>query len=146
MSIETHRPKWEIDKRLEALLGENIRVRAHAFCPPNWDGEPTHVIEASALILPDNTAVDRDEIYFEGKLLGFRREIAVVFVSIGKPDADSTANGRVAFRGRGAVILPGPATVQLHQEHFIERIPTDSIFYWSHLGSTGAQFNLPLDD
>jgi hypothetical protein len=146
INMEIHRPKWEIDKRLEALLGENIRLRTHAFCPPNWNGEPARLIQASGLLLPDNTTVDKDELYFEGRLLCFRREVGVVFVSIDRPDAGNTANGRVIFRGRGAVILPGPATVQLHQEHFIEPIPADSRLYWSHLGATGPQFNLPLHD
>ena len=84
MSLESiHRPEWEIDKRLKLLMGENIRVRAAAFCPPNWNGEPARSIPASNLILPDNTTVHRDELYFEGKLLAHRQEVALVFVVLG---------------------------------------------------------------
>lgn len=147
MSAEIHRPQWEIDKRLESLLDKNIRVRAHAFCPPHWNGEMSQVIEASALLLPDNTTVGDGELYLEGRLLAFRREVAIVFVFLGRPDAaGDTANGRMVYRGKAAIILPGPATVQLHQDQFIEMIPTDGRLYWSHLGATGPQFNLPLDD
>lgn len=146
MSLELQRPKWEIDKRLEALTGENIRVRAAAFCPPRWTGKSSQLIEARAFILPDNSAMDGDALYLEGRLLSFRREIGVVFVSLDRPDADATANGRVLFRGSGAVILPGPATVRLHTDLFIERIAADTRLYWSHLLATEPQINLPFDD
>jgi hypothetical protein len=147
MSLEIgNRPEWEIDKRLKRLLGENVRVRAQAFCPPKWNGEPEKVIQASSLVLPDNTAVQKDELYFEGNLLAYRREVALVFVELGRLTLQGeTANGRVLYRGRPAVILQAPAAVQLHADHFVEKIPKDFQFYWNHLILSGRQFELPLD-
>ena len=135
------RPEWQIDKRLNLLIGENIRVRVSAFCPPKWNGEPANVIQAANLMLPDNSMVHRDELYFEGKLLSYRRDVAFVFLALDQSAfAGEGANGRVLYRGRQAVILHGPATVQLHPDHFIEKLPSDSSFYWDHLRIVGPQF------
>jgi hypothetical protein len=147
MTLATiQRPEWEIDKRLKLLVGENIRVRAAAFCPPNWNGESGKVIRAANLALPDNSTVHKDELYFEGKLLSHRREVALVFVALDRLTLDGeAANGRVLYRGRQAVVLQAPATVQLHSEHFVEKLPGDFKFYWNHLTVNGPQFELPLD-
>lgn len=140
------RPEWEIDKRLKALIGENVRVRAAAFCPPKWNGELMHVIPAADFVLPDNSTVHRDELYFEGKLLAYQRNVAVVFAMLDRLTLEGeTANGRVLYRGRQAVILQAPATIQLHSEHFVERLPTDFSFYWNHLTAAGPQFEFPLE-
>ena len=147
MSPEIHRPRWEIDKRVHALIGENVRVKANAFSPPHLSGGPASRIEASSLVLPDNSTVDNDDLFFEGKLLAFRREVAVVIVLLGRPViSGDSANGRVLYRGKTAVILPGPATVELHRDHFIDKIPSESRLYWAHLRTSGPQFNLPFED
>ena len=58
---------WEIDKRLEALVGCAVRVRAEVVMPKRWNGESLpHAIGQKNLILPDGTSVDRDPIYVEG--------------------------------------------------------------------------------
>ncbi len=147
MALETvQRPEWEIDRLLKLLVGENVRVRAAAFCPPNWNGEPGQVIRAASLVLPDNSTVHKDELYFEGKLLAHRREVALVFVVLDRLTLNGeTANGRVLYRGRQAVVLQAPATVQLHFEHFVEKLPNDFKFYWSHLIVSGPQFEFPFD-
>jgi hypothetical protein len=140
------RPEWEIDRRLKALIGENVRVRVAAFCPPKWNGEPMHVMPAADFVLPDNSTVHRDELYFEGKLLAYERNVAVVFAMLDRLTLEGEkANGRVLYRGRQAVVLQAPATVQLHPEHFVEKLPADFTFYWSHLTISGSQFELPFD-
>jgi hypothetical protein len=146
MNIENvQRPEWEIDKRLKALIGENVRVRVAAFCPPKWNGEPMHVIPAADFVLPDNSAVHKDELYFEGRLLAYQRNVAMVFAVLDSLTLEGeTANGRVLYRGRQVVVLQAPATVQLHPEHLVERLPEDFKFYWNHL-TARQQFDLPLD-
>ncbi len=142
MHFETRaRPDWKIDQQLKLLLGQNIRVRADAFTTPLWNGQPGHMIPAASLILPDNSTVHHDELFIEGKLLTFQRDVAIVSVVLERLAFDGeTANGRVLLRGRQAVILQGPARVQLASDHFIEKLPTDFRFYWSHLGSSSPQF------
>jgi hypothetical protein len=145
MSMETvQRPEWEIDKRLKTLIGENVRVQASSFWPgAERNGAPP--IKAKALRLPDNTTLD-GPLFLEGKLLSFRREIGVVFVTLDRPALEGdTANGRVLFRGQAAVIIQGPATVLLDASHFVEKIPNDPKLYWNHLTASGSQFDLPLD-
>lgn len=146
MTPEFQRPKWEIDNRLQALVGENIRVKATAFCLPHWNGEAGHWIDAANFILPDNISVDKDTFYLEGKLLSFLRQVAVVSVTLGPPDIANTANGRIVYRGQSSVILPGPALVKLHQHHFVERIGTDPRLYWNQLRDKGPQLTFPFEE
>jgi hypothetical protein len=55
---------------------------------------------------------------------------------------DKPAEGIVYFRGRTAVILKGPATVQLASPYFVERLPQDPDNYWRDLqeGNTQLKF------
>jgi hypothetical protein len=146
MTPEFQRPKWEIDKRLESLIGENIRVRASAFCPPRWNGEAGVWIEAENFILPDNSSVDGETFYLEGKLLSFERQVSIVSVCLDRPDSEDTARGRMVYRGQSSVILPGPALVKLRQDHFVERIATDPRSYWNQLKDSGPQLTLPFEE
>jgi hypothetical protein len=142
------KPKWEIDKTLESLRGQQVRVAAEAFAPSVADGRmPVRLIAARELILPDNSRTDRIPVYFEGRLQQFQRRIGVVQVRLGPPDcpADS-ADGIVAFRGRTAVILRGPAIVTLAFPFHIERVPLGDKNYWLDLKMPRAQFLLPFDD
>jgi hypothetical protein len=137
---------WEIDKRLEALIGCAVRVRAELVMPKRWNGESLpHVIDLKNLILPDGTSADRDPIYVEGILKEFRRNIAVVCVDLDRPLIEGGAEGRISFRGVTAVILRGPATVRLGHPYFVEKIPADAKSYWAHLRSTNPQFELGFD-
>jgi hypothetical protein len=78
--------------------------------------------------------------------LRYHRKVAVVLVMLDRLTFDGeTANGRVLYRGRQAVVLQAPATVQLHPEHFVERLPSDFKLYWNHLNFPGRQFELPFD-
>lgn len=139
------RPAWAIDSRLEELVGSAVRVRVETFTPRRWNGEP-HVIDLQKLTLPDGTKVDHDPTYAEGVLRGFTRHVAVVWVELDPVPLEGTASGRTPFRGQAAVILRGPAMVELHASHFVERIPVELNQYWSHLSSLDAQMELPLVD
>lgn len=137
------RPAWAIDERLEGLMGCAVRVRVETFTPRRWNGEP-HVIDLRKLTLPDGTKVDHDPVHAEGVLRTFTRRVAVVCVELDALPLEGTAEGRVLFRGRPAVILRGPATVQLHGSHFVERVPVEQNRYWNHLSSLDAQMELPF--
>jgi hypothetical protein len=141
------RTKWEIDTRLEALLGENVRVRAKAFAPiPGGSGPPPPLIEASSLILPDGTRLNRP-LYIEGKLQNFDRRVSVVFVILESIDAfGDRANGPILFRGHQAEIFQAPAAVKLSIPHFVERIPQHPITYWHHIQLSDLQLPLPFPD
>jgi hypothetical protein len=110
-----HRPKWPIDRLLDSLLGQNIRVAARAFVPAGWNGRvPTRFQSVRDLYLPDNTQpVDRP-VFFEGRLQRFERQISIVFVELQSPTAPKqTTEATVDFRDTTAIILQGPAIVEL---------------------------------
>jgi len=137
------RRAWAIDQRLADWVGFAVRVRADVFTPRRWNGE-SHSIDLRKFTLPDGTQVDRDPVYVEGMLKEFTRRIAVVWVELGPLPVVGTAEGRVLFRGRPAVVLRGPATVQLHSSHFIEKLPTELNHYWNHLSAPDPQMELPF--
>jgi hypothetical protein len=147
MEIQSdQRRVWDIDKRLESLKGCAVRVRAELVLPKGWHGKPLACpIDGGNLVLPDGTRVDRDPIYVEGILTGFRRSIAVVQVELGEPPIGGTADGRISFRGRTAVFLRGPATVQLAHPFTVERIPIHPQAYWEHLRRIDGQFELKFE-
>src|SRR5438128_1337526 len=140
------RPKWQIDGILEAVVGEEIRVAAARFSPNSCNGRSQPWIETNNLILPDNSHVDGLAIYFEGKLNRFTRTIGVVCVVLDAvPHAEWSSEGIVYFRGSTAVILRGPATVELAFPFSVEKLPRDSANYWNDLRVLSAQFVL-LDE
>ncbi|MCP5528156.1 MAG: hypothetical protein H7A47_15295 [Verrucomicrobiales bacterium] len=145
---EPPRPTWPIDHLLTGLHGRAVRVAAEAFVP-RGDHIPTHalLIPTARLILPDGSTPDGRVVYFEGLLEGHVRRIGIVDVVLAEPPTtDDCADGITAFRGRTAVILPGPAIVRLAYPFVIEPIPEVSINYWRDLTRPGVQFELPLGD
>ena len=140
------RPQWQTDRVLDALIGQDIRVAGRSFVPTR-EGvqEPQRLIPARDLFLPDNRQPAGTPVYFEGRLRQFERRIGVVFVLL-----DSTASparvsdGFVSFRGKTAVILGGPAMVELAYPFHVERLPGDASNYWRDLHVPQAQFEFPF--
>ena len=141
-----HRPPWEVDRRLERLRGENVRVAAKSFSPSPCHGHaPLRFLPVRDLYLPDNSQPAGRPVFFEGRLLEFERQIGVVFVQLDAPTAcAASAQGAVLFRGQAAVILRGPAVVELAFPFQIERLPSDSDNYWRDLRLPRAQFEFPF--
>ena len=147
MTIEPAlRPKWEIDSLLESLQGEDIRVSAKAFVPAGWNGQlPTRFRLVRDLYLPDNSQPAGLPVLFEGRLQCFERQIGVVFVGLESPAAPKrTTEGMVYFRGQLAVMLHGPAVVQLAFPFQVEKLPPDDDNYWRDLRYPRTQFELDL--
>jgi len=139
------RPPWTIDRRLERLLGQDVRVAAESFFPIRWNGEVLPLaIPVRDLILPDNTQPGQLPVFFEGRLRRFERRIGVVFVTLEAPTAPRSTEGMVFLRGTAAVLLPGPAVVQLAVPFRVERVPADDANYREDLRFPTAQFWLPF--
>lgn len=110
------RRKWAIDRLLEGLVGEQVRVAAEAFVPPSTNGGSwPRMIPVTDLILPDNSTPGGLPVFFEGRLEAFERHIGVVDVILSAPTnrSGNVADGATAFRSTTAVLLPGPARVRL---------------------------------
>ena len=148
--IGTHpvptRPRWAIEDRLERLVGRDVRAAAEAFAPVRWNGAPAPgFIPVRDLILPDNSQPGGTPVFFEGRLLAFERRVGVVFVTLAAPAfPDPADEGLQAFRGGTAVLLHGPATVQLAFPFRVEPLPADPVNYWADLRMPCAQLRLPL--
>ena len=140
------RPKWAIDRLLEGLIGEQVRVAAEAFTPPRANGEPwPRMIPVTDLILPDNSTPGGLPVFFEGRLEAFERRIGVVDVILSGPvrRGASATDGQTAFRGATAVVLSGPARVRLAYPFVVERLPADEANYWRDLRGPRAQLEFP---
>jgi len=135
------RPKWDIDRQLEGLVGHHVRVAAAAFAPPRPSGEPwPALIPVADLILPDNSSVGRLPVYFEGRLEAFERRIGVVEVLLTAPlSVEASTEGIISFRGAAAVVLRGPAVVRLAFPFRVERLPLGDNNYWRDLQVPRAQ-------
>ena len=135
------RPKWDVDLLLESLVGQQVRVAARAFCPLRWNGQPMpRWIPADSLILPDESIPDALSVYFEGRLESFVRRIGVVEVTLAAPAGEPRSpDGIVRFRGRSAVIVAGPALVELAYPFVVEKLPADEANYWRDLRGPRAQ-------
>ncbi|HEY9171386.1 MAG TPA: hypothetical protein VI136_03780 [Verrucomicrobiae bacterium] len=146
MNAEIQRPQWEIDRILESLLGQNIRVAAESFSPARWEGAPPgHFITPREFVLPDNTNAGGLPFYVEGRLRQFNRQIGVVFVDLEMPTlAVDSSEGMVSFRGNISVILRGPAVVKLAFPFHVEQLPADDPNYWRDMRLPLVQFELPL--
>jgi hypothetical protein len=131
----------EIDRRLQSLLGSNVRVFVDYFSPPHWNGELDHVISTRSLVLPDNSQPAVLPVFFEGRLVDFQRQIGVVYAWL-EPLclSDDPAEGIMHFLGKTAVILKAPAAVRLAVPHFLEKLPQDPDNYWRDLQEAHAQF------
>ncbi len=142
----SQRPKWSIDRVLERLVGQDVRVAAEAFAPPNSNhGYSGGLICVRGLMLPDNSQPAGLPVFFEGRLCHFERHIGVVFVWLDAPASLETASeGSVFFRGQTAVILRGPAVVELTFPFQVEKLPVDPRNYWQDLRVPRAQFEFPF--
>jgi len=141
-----HRPKLEIDRVLDRLVGADVRVAAEAFSPPGWNGEiPSTLISVRELVLFDNRRTADLPVYFEGRLQQFVRRIGVVYVCLERPRfAEESVDGMVYFRGRTAAILRAPAFVPLAFPFHVEKLPPDACNYWRDLHFPGVQFEFPF--
>jgi len=109
---------------LERLLGQEVRVAAESFFPIRWNGEVlSAAVPVCELILPDNTRPGQLPVFFEGRLRRFERRIGVVFVTLDAAMAGRSAEGMLFLRGIAAVMLRGPAVVQLAIPFRLERLP-----------------------
>lgn len=144
----THRPKWEIDRLLDSLIGQEVRVAANSFSPAPANGEhPQRFVPVRELFLPDNTRPSSLPVYFEGTLEKHWRRIGVVYAYLDGPKMpDGAAEGTTPFRGRIAVILKGPALVQLAFPFEVEKLPADPDNYWRDLKVPCAQFEFAFSE
>ena len=128
------------------LIGHDVRVAAKAFSPAPRNGEvPPGLIPVRDLYLPDNSQPAGLPVFFEGRLRQFERQIGVVFVQLDAPaSAEKTPEGPLLFRGKTAVILRGPAVVELAFPFHVERLPVDADNYWRDLQVPRAQFEFPF--
>ena len=140
------RPLWGIDQILNDLIGQDIRVAAKSFAPVSYDGDaPLRFLPVRDLYLPDNSQPAGRPVFFEGRLLEFERQIGVVFVRLDVPAAVAASpEGAVLFRGKAAVILRGPAVLEMAFPFHIERLPVDPDNYWRDLRMPRAQFEFPF--
>jgi len=140
------RPKWEIDRLLDGLIGKDVRVAAKSFSPGKWTGEhPDRLLPIRGLFLPENSQPSGLPVFFEGQLRGFVRQIGIVFVWLNAPTSSETAgDGVLYFRGQMAVILRGPAVVELALPFQVERLPADPDNYWRDVRLPCAQFEFPF--
>ncbi len=138
----TQRPKWEIDRLLDGLTGKAVRLAAKSFSPvPRNRDTPCLLIPVRHLFLPDNSQPASLPVFFEGRLLQYERRIGVVFARLDSPASpDGASEGMLSFRGKAAVILHGPAVVELAFPYQVERLPLDAENYWRDLRVPRAQF------
>ena len=109
------RPQWGVDRRLDDLIGQDLRVAAKSLAPASSDGNASlRFIPVRDLYLPDNRQPAGRPVFVEGRLQAYERQISVVVVRLAAPAwvADSP-EGTVFFRGKAAVILRGPAVLEL---------------------------------
>ena len=141
-----HRPSWDVDRMLERLRGEAVRVAAKSFSPPSRIGDASlRFRPVRELFLPDNTQPAGLPVFFEGRLLEFERQIGVVCVRLEAPLLPTRApDGLAYFRGQAVVILCGPAVVELAFPFHVERLPSDPDNYWRELRWPCAQFEFSL--
>lgn len=142
------RPLWDIDSLLAGLIGTEVRAAAKAFSPVPRNGEaPRRFMPVRDLYLPDNSQPAALPVFFEGRLCEFERHVGVVCVRLDAPTAADTASeGSMLFRGKTAVILRGPALVELAFPFQVERLPADAENYWRDLRMPRAQFEFPFGD
>ena len=127
-------------------MGEEVRVAAKSFAPPARPGvAPLRFLAVRDLYLPDNTQPAGLPVFFEGRLVQFARQIAVVCVRLAASLLPGRASyGLAFFRGQAVAILRGPAVLELAFPFHIERLPHDPDNYWRDLRMPRAQFEFPF--
>jgi hypothetical protein len=143
---QPQRPLWQIDRLLSSLVGCEVRVAARAFAPGcPGDGRRLRFMSVADLFLPDNSQPGRAPVYFEGMLRSFERRVGVVLVVLEAPSPRALApKVWVVLRGESAVILHGPAVVELAPRFRVEPLPPEPRNYWRDLQIPSAQFELGL--
>lgn len=147
MEPETkQRPRWEIDRLLGRLVGEDVRVAARSFAPYRATiARPIRFMPVGDLFLPDNSQPRGVPVFFEGRLDQYERHVGVIHAHLEAPALSETAaDGLVSFRGNLAVILRGPAMVELSFPFQVERLPADGENYWRDLRVPRVQFEFRL--
>jgi len=117
-------------------------VAGSAFAPGvPGNGRALRFMPVADLFLPDGSQPGAVPVFFEGRLRLFERRISVVVVSLDAiAGRDSAPEGWVQFRGKAAVVLHGPAVVELASPYQVERLPPDSANYWRDVRWPRAQF------
>ncbi|MBE7503075.1 MAG: hypothetical protein HS113_22885 [Verrucomicrobiales bacterium] len=147
MSVHrTSRQPWPLDLLLARFVGDDVRVAGKAFAPGlPTAGRPLRFLQVADLILPDGGQPGAVPVFFEGRLREFERRVGVVVVSLDALAGRNTApEGWVQFRGQAAVVLQGPAVVELASPFHVERLPSDPANYWRDLRSPRVQFEFDL--
>ena len=147
MSVhQMSRQPWPIDRLLARFAGHDVRVAGRAFAPGvPTAGRPLRFLQVADLILPDGSQPGAVPFFFEGRLREFERRIGVVVVSLDAlAGRDTAPEGWVQFRGQAAVVLQGPAVVELASPFHVERLPSDPANYWRDLRSPRVQFEFDL--
>src|SRR5438105_4270161 len=94
----TARHEWEIDRILAGLIGEEVRVAAKSFSPMRWTGESRFdFVAVRSLYLPDNSQPGGLPVFFEGRLKGFARDVAVVLVCLDSSQSSEGASDGSMF-------------------------------------------------
>src|SRR5205085_10093337 len=120
-------PSWEIDRILQRCIGYDVRVCARQFAPVPTGKHVPAFLPVGNIILSDQSRPENLPVFFEGKLDSFHRQIGVVRVRLWLPTlADTASDGLVTFRGKLAVIIRGPALVELQAPFHVEQLPTAS--------------------
>jgi hypothetical protein len=138
--------EWQIDRMLADLINEPVRVAAKSFSPLSWNTETApRFIPVRTLYLPDNGQPETVPVFFEGHLKRFDRQVGVVIVLLDERNSEkAVAKDTVYFRGKTAVILQGPALVELSFPFQVERLPRDPENYWRDIRFPSVQFELPF--
>lgn len=119
------------------------RAGVFARAAPRTRGIP--LLPFRELFLPDNSRPDGLPVFFEGQLWQFERQIGIVFVCLGPPASQATAtDGAVCFRSKIAVILRGPAIIEMAFPFQVERLSADPENYWRDLRRPRAQLEFPF--
>jgi hypothetical protein len=142
----SQRKAWDIDRVLTSLLGQGVRVAAKAFSPPHPLSDANgRFVPVGNFYLPDNTCTRSLPVFFEGVLTRFERRISLVLVCLDAPEYDhGTSEGTIVFRGKIAVILRGPALLELSYPYHVERLPSSPENYWRDIRFPQAQFEFSI--
>jgi len=131
----------ELELSLQSFKGADVRVQARRF---SLTGARFAFVRD--LILSDGSRTDGLPVFFEGRLNWFERRIGVFIVGLNEITLTGTASdGLVQYRNGLAVIVRGPAIVELEYPFSVERLPTDLQNYWRDLRLPRAQLELNLD-
>lgn len=133
--------EWQVDAALSRLIGQDVRVAATSFSPVRHnEDEPFHLTPVRHLCLSDDDQPAAAPVYFEGRLQRFTRRPGAVLVWLGpRTSTNGAPDGPIYFRGSKAVIVQGPALVELALPFHVEALLTDPKSYWRDIHTPDAQ-------